>query len=120
MTKGKLVRGALVAAAAVAWLGLAPEAKAATHGCVSSSGVFNVTSGKGGPVTTGSKCEFTMVKGDTYSGVGAFTISCPGAAKIDHAATAAPAAQTKLECADKSTVTIEIKPGATVAAGNPS
>jgi hypothetical protein len=97
-------------------------AHAATHGCISESGVVNVTSGSGGPVNEmTSTCDFTWVDGDTYSGVGPFSISCPlgtGTKTWTHAATDAPVVETALTCNASSTVVITLSPGATVAAGN--
>jgi hypothetical protein len=61
------------------------------------------------------------VAGDTFSGAGPFTITCPLAGAVKtyaHAATDAPANQAPLTCDGGATVTVTLQPGATVAAGN--
>jgi hypothetical protein len=104
---------AVAASAAGMWVVATPAAHADLHGCISISGAAHTGSDAAAGTVMPGTCTFVMVAGDTYTGVGTFSITGPGCGPV-----AAGGAQTPLTCSVGATVTVDTAPGGFVAAGS--
>jgi hypothetical protein len=98
-----------------ATFGFLPSAQATTHGCISVAGAANISADTANGNVSG-PCSFVVVDGDSYSGVGPFTLVC--GSQNDSVASGATAVLVPITCAAGSTATLDATAGGVAAAGN--
>jgi hypothetical protein len=110
-----VLAGVIASAGLLPVIGAVPNAHAATHGCISAAVAVVASSGNPNPAGT-APCSFPMVDGDTFSGVGPFTLTC--GTFSDSVAAGDTRVLTPIGCAANEIVTLDTTAGGIAAAGN--